>query len=136
LKPQSQQANQQRLILSGADITDQRQFSSESAKVTAATPKETDMSDHTQLAIGRTSLSVPRLTKRALQVVLATVMTAVISLLIVLINNMLTSKGGWSQGLDVWLGFIRRSDILGTIVLTAVVTVGSIYWQRGRERQR
>ena len=94
------------------------------------------MSDHTQLAIGRTSLSVPRLTKRALQVVLAIVMTAAISLLIVLINNMLTSKGGWSQGLDVWLGFIRRSDILGTIVLTAVVTVGSIYWQRGREKQR
>ncbi len=94
------------------------------------------MPDHTQLAIGRTSLSVPRLTKRAIQVVTAIALTAAVSLLIVLINNMLTSKGGWSQGLDVWLGFIRRSDILGTIVLTAIVTVGFVYWQRGRDKQR
>ena len=94
------------------------------------------MSDHTQLAIGRTSLSVPRLTKRALQVALAIALTAAISLLIVLINHMLTAKGGWSQGLDIWLGFIRRSDILGTIALTAIVTVGSVYWQRGREKHR
>ena len=38
-------------------------------------------------------------------------------------------------GLDVWLSFIGRSDIIGTIVLTALVTIAFMYWQRDRERR-
>jgi hypothetical protein len=38
-------------------------------------------------------------------------------------------------GINVWLAFIRRPDILTTMVLTAFVTVLFVYWQRERERR-
>ncbi|MEQ1717191.1 MAG: hypothetical protein ABL907_14615 [Hyphomicrobium sp.] len=88
------------------------------------------MSDRTQLAIGRNNLSVPRVTKRALEVVLATAVTGIVSLVILLLNNVLTARGGWLNGFEVWMAFIRRPDILGTIVLTAICTVGFLHWQR------
>lgn len=88
------------------------------------------MSDRTQLAIGRNSLSVPRITKRALEVVMATSVTGLVALVILLLNNVLTARGGWFNGFEVWMAFIRRPDILGTIVLTAICTVGFLHWQR------
>jgi hypothetical protein len=36
---------------------------------------------------------------------------------------------------DVWLAFINRPDIQGTMVLTAIVTVLFVYWQRDSERR-
>lgn len=88
------------------------------------------MSDRTQLAIGRNTLNVPRLTKRALEVVLATAVTGLVALVILMLNNVLTSRGGWLNGFEVWMAFIRRPDNLGTIVLTAICTVGFLHWQR------
>ncbi|MFN3869614.1 MAG: hypothetical protein ACK4MF_11180 [Hyphomicrobiaceae bacterium] len=93
------------------------------------------MSERTMLAIGRSSFSVSRLTKRALQTVAATALTAAASFLILMLNNVLTAKAGWQQGFDVWLAFIRRSDILGTMALTAIITILFIYWQRESERR-
>ena len=93
------------------------------------------MSDRTQFAVGTNRIAMPRLTKRALQVVIAILTTAALSFLIVLVNNALTARGGWGQGLDTWLGFIKRSDIIGTMVLTSIVTVISVYWQRGNEKR-
>jgi hypothetical protein len=89
------------------------------------------MSDRTQLAIGRNTISVPKVTKRALQVVYAVIITAVLSLVIILLNDVLTTRGGWMQGITAWTAFIRRSDILGTMILTALVTVATLYWSRG-----
>jgi hypothetical protein len=89
------------------------------------------MSDRTQLAIGRNSISVPKMTKRALQVVYAVIITAAISLVIIMLNNVLTTKGGWMQGVAAWTAFIQRSDILGTMILTALITVATLYWPRG-----
>lgn len=86
------------------------------------------MSDRTMLAFGRSTYSVPRMTKRAFQVLLAVALTAAAALVILSLNNVLTTHSGWRQGVDAWLAFIRRSDILGTIILTAVVTVVSVYW--------
>jgi len=80
------------------------------------------------LLFGRSTYSVPRLTKRAAQVLMAVVLTALASLAILALDNVLTTHSGWRQGFDLWFAFIRRSDILGTIVLTAVVTIASIYW--------
>jgi nicotinamide riboside transporter PnuC len=37
--------------------------------------------------------------------------------------------------LNLWLTFIRRPDILTTMVLTAFVTVLFVYWQRNQERR-
>jgi ABC-type sulfate transport system permease subunit len=93
------------------------------------------MSDRTQLAIGNSTFSVTRLTKRAMQVVISSALTAFAAFVILLLNNVLTARSGFSQGFDAWYAFIRRSDILGTIALTAMVTVLFIYWQRDRERR-
>ena len=86
------------------------------------------MSDRTMVAFGRSTYSVTKLTKRALQVLIAVGLTAVAVLVILSLNNVLTTHSGWRQGFDAWLAFIRRSDILGTIVLTAAITVASVYW--------
>ncbi len=86
------------------------------------------MSDRTMLAFGRSTYSVPRATKRAFQVVLAVAITAAAILVVLSLNNVLTTQTGWRQGFNTWLNFIRRSDILGTMVLTSIVTVISIYW--------
>jgi len=88
------------------------------------------MSDRTQLAIGRNTLNVPRFTKRALEVALATAVTGLVSFAILLLNTVLTGRGGWSYGFEVWMAFIRRPDILGTIVLTAICTVAYLHWQQ------
>jgi len=91
--------------------------------------------DRTMLAVGRTTYSVPRLTKRAAQVLMAVVLTSLASLAILTLHDVLTTHSGWRQGFDLWLSFIRRSDILGTIVLTAVVTIASLYWTPDRAKR-
>lgn len=94
------------------------------------------MSDRTQLAIGRNTISVPKFTKRTVEVAVATGLTALASFMILELNTVLTGRSGFSQGLDLWLSFIRRSDILGTIILTAIVTVAYINWQRESSNKR
>lgn len=88
------------------------------------------MSDRTQIAIGRNTLTVPRITKRLVEVGVAVGLTALAALLVLGLNTVLTGRSGFSQGLDLWLAFIQRSDILGTVILTAIVTVAYINWQR------
>ena len=45
------------------------------------------------------------------------------------------ARGSYSQGFNLWYTFILRPDILGTIVLTALVTMGYVFWkQSGRPR--
>jgi hypothetical protein len=93
------------------------------------------MSDRTQFAIGRHKVGMPRVLKRTLQVLIAAALTAGVVLAIVMSNTFLLGRGGSLVGLDVWLAFIKRTDIIGTIVLTALVTVSFVYWQRDRERR-
>ncbi len=93
------------------------------------------MSDRTQLAIGRSNFSVTRLTKRMTQVAISSALTAFAAFVILMLNNVLTARSGFTQGFDAWYAFIRRSDIIGTIVLSALVTVAFIYWQRDKERR-
>lgn len=88
------------------------------------------MTDRTQLAIGRTMFSVPRLTKRAVEVAVTTGLTGLAALVILGLNNVLTARSGFVGGLELWLQFIRRSDILGTIILTAIVAVAYLRWSR------
>jgi len=66
---------------------------------------------------------------------IAAALTAFAAFVILMLNNVLTARSGFTQGFDVWYAFIRRSDILGTIVLTAIVTVLFVYWQRDNERR-
>ena len=93
------------------------------------------MSDKTVLAVPGRKLSVPRLFKRTLQVSIASLLTAVVALTFIFANNMLLGGGGPARALTTWLAFIKRPDIQATIVLTAIVTVLFVYWQRDRERK-
>lgn len=94
------------------------------------------MSDRTQFAIARNkTIGMPRVMKRSLQVFVAAALTAVVVLFVMMANGFLIGRGGSLSGLDLWLAFIKRSDIIATIVLTALVTVMFLYWQRDRERR-
>jgi hypothetical protein len=93
------------------------------------------MTDRTQLSIGRSNFSVPKLTKRLFEIVIASGLTSLVALAVITLNQMLTGRNGWQRGYDAWFQFIKRSDILGTMLLTAAVTVAFIYWQRSRDRR-
>jgi uncharacterized membrane protein len=75
-------------------------------------------------------ISVPRLTKRLVEVAVITGLSCLAALIILGLNNVLTARSGFSAGFDLWMQFIRRSDILGTMILTAIVAVAYITWQR------
>ena len=86
------------------------------------------MSDRTMIALGRATFSVPRLAKRGLQVLTVTGLTAMVSLIIVMSNAFLTIKDGPLRGFSTWYAFVTRPDIIGTAVLTAIVTVAYLFW--------
>lgn len=90
------------------------------------------MSDRTMISVAGNALSVPRLLKRLLQVITITGLTALVSLVIVLTNALLMGKAGYLKGVDIWLAFIERPDIVGTVVLTAIVAVAFLHWQRSQ----
>jgi nucleoside recognition membrane protein YjiH len=92
------------------------------------------MSDKTTLVMPGKKMMVPKLFKRSLQVALAVGLTAAAALALMVSSGLLQAKGSTMQGLNVWLGFINRPDIQATMVLTAVVTVLFVYWQRDQER--
>jgi len=93
------------------------------------------MADKTTLVLPGRRMSVPRFVKRTLQVAAGVGLTALVVLAILVGNGFLVPRGKPLQGWDVWLAFIHRADILATMVLTAVVTVLFVYWQRDRERR-
>jgi hypothetical protein len=81
-------------------------------------------------------VSVPRPAKRLLQVTLAVALTSAVFLVMIAGNGMLVGRGTSLQaGLNAWLAFIKRPDILGTMIVTAIVTVLVVYWMRDRERK-
>jgi hypothetical protein len=92
------------------------------------------MSVKTILVVPGKKLSVPRVLKRSLQIAAAVVLTSAVALAILVGNGLLVPRGRLLQGWDVWLTFINRTDILATMVLTALVTVSFVYWQRDQER--
>lgn len=94
------------------------------------------MSDKTTLVLPGRKMSVPKPVKRTLQVTAAVALTSLVVLLVVLINTLMVSRTGSAlQGLNTWLAFIKRGDIQATAILTALVTVMFVYWQRDKERR-
>lgn len=93
------------------------------------------MVDKTVLVVRGKKMSVQRSVKRSLQVVLAMALTSLATLVIVVSNGFLTARGRSFHGFDVWLAFMKRSDIVATMALTAIVTVLFVYWQRGQEQK-
>ncbi|KAB2919827.1 MAG: hypothetical protein F9K29_04355 [Hyphomicrobiaceae bacterium] len=93
------------------------------------------MTDKTTLVVPGQKLSVPKVFKRTIQVAISVALTAAVALVLVVASGMLLARGSSSRGVDIWLTFINRSDIQATMVLTAIVTVLFVYWQRDRERR-
>jgi hypothetical protein len=73
--------------------------------------------------------------RKAIDVLSAIGLTAGAFFVIVVANSFLMARGGYGQGFKIWYSFILRPDILGTIVLTALVTMAYVFWkQSGRPR--
>ncbi len=92
------------------------------------------MSEMTILVVPGKKLTVPRVLKRGLPILAAVALTSGVALAILVGNGLLVPRGRLLQGWDVWVQFINRSDILATMLLTALVTVLFVYWQRDQER--
>lgn len=92
------------------------------------------MSEKTILVVPGKKMSVPRVFKRGLQILAAVALSAGVALAILIGNGLLVPRGHLLQGWDTWVTFINRTDILATMVLTALVTVWFVYWQRDQER--
>jgi len=94
------------------------------------------MVETTILVVAGKKLPVPRFLKRVLQVAIAVALTAGVLFVVIVGNGFLVGRGtSFQAGYNAWLAFIRRPDILTTMVLTAFVTVLFVYWQRERERK-
>ena len=92
------------------------------------------MADKTMLIIPGKKLPVAKALKRTVQVTAAVMATAGVALVLMLSSGLLQGKGSVLQAWTVWLAFINRPDIQATMVLTALVTVLFVYWQRDQER--
>ena len=78
---------------------------------------------------------MPPAMRKAIDVLTAIGLTAAVFFVIVVTNSFLMARGSYTQGFNLWFTFILRPDILGTIVLTALVTMGYVFWkQSGRPR--
>ena len=94
------------------------------------------MVETTVLVVSGKKLTVPRILKRSLQIAVAVALTAAVFLVVIVGNGLLVGRQTSLQaGVNVWLAFIKRPDIYTTILLTAVVTVLFVYWQRNQERR-
>jgi hypothetical protein len=90
----------------------------------------------TMLVVGARKLSVPRLFKRLLQVAIAVALTAGVFFVVIVGSGYLIGRGtSFKAGIEAWVAFIKRPDTITTMVLTAVVTVLFVYWQRNQERR-
>jgi hypothetical protein len=76
------------------------------------------------------------LLQRALDVAIATALTAAVVFVVIALNSLLMPRGGALVGFRTWYAFITRPDILGTMVLTALVTIAYIVWYQTRRPTR
>jgi hypothetical protein len=74
--------------------------------------------------------------QRVLDIAIVIALTAAIVLVVNAANSLLMPRGGLWVGFRQWQSFIGRSDILGTMILTAVVTVAYQFWQQRRRPLR
>jgi hypothetical protein len=78
---------------------------------------------------------MPPAMRKAIDVLTAIGLTAAVFFVIVVANSFLMARGNYAHGFKLWYAFILRPDILGTIVLTALVTMVYVFWkQTGRPR--
>jgi len=93
------------------------------------------MAETTQLVMAGKRMIVPRLLKRAAQVALSVAVTSAVFFMMIAGNGYLVGRTAFRAGFNAWMAFMHRSDILATMVVTAVVTMLVMYWQRDQERR-
>ena len=76
------------------------------------------------------------LMQRGLDVAIATALTAAVVFVVFAINSFLMSRGGSWAGFRLWYAFISRPEILSTMILTALVTIGYVMWHQSRRPGR
>jgi hypothetical protein len=74
---------------------------------------------------------MPPVMRKLVDVATAIGLTAAVVFVIIFTNSFLTARGGSVHGFNTWYAFIVRPDILSTMVLTALVTIGYVMWQQG-----
>jgi hypothetical protein len=72
------------------------------------------------------------LLRKLIDVLIAVALTAAVVFVIVVANHFLMARGNSLIGFKMWLSFIGRPDILGTMVLTALVSAAYTLWQQTR----
>lgn len=94
------------------------------------------MIERTGFVVAGRKAMVPRLLKRLLQIAATVTLTATVLLVVIVGNGFLVGKApSFRSGWNLWLTFIQRPDILSTMILTAIVGVLFVYWQRNQERK-
>jgi hypothetical protein len=72
------------------------------------------------------------LVRKVVDVAAAIALTAAVAFVIVVVNSFLMARGSSAYGFKLWVAYIARPDIIGTMVLTALVTVAYLFWQQTR----
>jgi hypothetical protein len=93
------------------------------------------MSDRTILAVGGRKMSVARPVKRVVQVASALAIASLVALFAIAIASIYAPRGGAAVGFWQWYALIQRPDIQATAVITAIVSILVVYWQRDREKR-
>ena len=76
------------------------------------------------------------LMQRALDVAIATALTAAVVFVVIAVNSLPDAARRRLVGFKTWYAFISRPDILGTMILTALVTIAYVMWQQARRPTR
>jgi hypothetical protein len=79
---------------------------------------------------------MPPAMRKAVEVLTAVGLTAAVFFVIVVTNAFLMGRVSYSVGFNLWYALILRPDILGTMVLTAVVTMAYVWFGKGSGRPR
>ena len=90
----------------------------------------------TMLVMPGKKFSVSKAIKRTVQAACGAAASAGVIGVLMVTNGLLTGRGTTMQWVNVWLNFVKRGDILATMLLTAATTVIFVYWQRDKERNR
>ncbi|MFM2422254.1 MAG: hypothetical protein RL291_784 [Pseudomonadota bacterium] len=93
------------------------------------------MADKTILAVGGRKMSVARPVKRIVQVAMALAITSCVALFAIAIASIYAPRGGAATGFWQWYQLIQRPDIQATAIITAIVSILFVYWQRDREKR-
>jgi hypothetical protein len=76
------------------------------------------------------------LMQRALDVAIATALTAAVVFVVIAVNSLLIPRGGMLVGFRAWYTFITRPEIYSTMILTALVTIAYVVWHQTRRPMR